>query len=124
MKLREQKRRRKLRGQGARARDWARYIRHYARHLKPGTIIETCGCDVARVTMIDGDDLEYESLTRGGRGSCSVYNCGPIPLRPVAIERRLQLFKEGGMQALTMRYYREDCQMTEQQAMEMIEQWK
>lgn len=98
---------------------WDKYIRHQSRHLKVGTIIETCGCDIARVISIEGDDLLYESLTRGGQGSCSVYNCGPLPLRPVAVQRRLDIFKTGGMKALVRRWWKEDCQMTDEQVAQL-----
>ena len=102
------------------------YIRHSARHFKPGTVIETCGCDVARVVSVnpDSDDIVYESLTRGGKGSCSIYNCAPVRLSQAGIERRLELFKEGGQAALSRRYYVEDCKLPVEQADELIEQWK
>ena len=101
------------------------YIRHRARHLKPGTIIETCGCDVARIISIDpeSDNIVHESLTRGGKGSCSIYNCGPIRLSQAAIERRLELYKEGGKDALARRYYVEDCKMTTEEADKLIKEW-
>ena len=97
---------------------WAQYVRSRARHLKPGTIIETCGCDVARIISVDAerDDIKYESLTRGGTGSCSIYHCGPIRLRPYAVQRRIGLFQKGGMRELTLRYYTEDCGMTREAA--------
>jgi hypothetical protein len=104
---------------------YRQYLRHTARHFKPGTIIETCGCDVARVVSVsaDGDDLVYESLTRGGKGSCSIYNCGPIRLSQVAIERRLELYKEGGQAALSRRYYVEDCKLSPEEADKLIKEW-
>lgn len=97
---------------------WEQYIRHRARHLKVGTVIETCACDVARVIEVDVElgHLKYISLTQGGEGSCSIMNCGPIQLRPYAVKRRLALFESGGMKALTMRYYTEDCKMSVDEA--------
>lgn len=105
---------------------WSRYIHHRARHLKAGTIIETCGCDVARIihTDVDCDDVEYESLTTGYRGSCSIYNCGPMPLSAGAVKRRLELFEQGGKDALTKRYYVEDCKMSPEDADKQIAEWK
>lgn len=104
---------------------WSQYLRHAARHLKIGTIIETCGCDVAQVTFVDPntDDLEYVSLTRGGRGCCSIFNCAPQRLNQNQAERRLALYKEGGMNALSKRYYVEDCHMTPEAAQEIIDEW-
>lgn len=98
------------------------HARHLARHLKIGTIFETCGCDVARVVSIDPnrDDIVYESLTHGGQGSCSLIHCGPLPLRPEAIQRRLAIYKQGGMEALFRRYFTEDGGMTEQD----YDEWK
>lgn len=102
---------------------WDQMIRHEARHLKPGTIIETCGCDVARIISTDGDNLDYESLTVGGRGSCSVFSCGPVRLSEQGIKKRLDLFKEGGKKALIMRYYTEDCRMSVEEATKTFSEW-
>ncbi len=105
-------------------RSWHQRVWHEARHLKPGTVIETCSCDVARVIFTDESDVEYVSLTTGMHGSCNIIACAPVPLRPAAIARRLQLFKEGGKRALTMRYYTEDCQLTPEAAVELAEKWE
>lgn len=109
-----------------RSKSWAQYIRHRARHLKVGTIIETCGCDVARIIMVDAasDSIDYESLTTGLEGSCSIYNCAPCPLRPVAVERRLALFKEGGKKALVRRYYIEDCNDSPEVVERFMKDWR
>lgn len=100
-------------------------MRHAARHLKVGTIIETCGCDIARVVAINvkEDNCEYRSLTRPdrGTGNCSIYNCGPKPLNKVAVQRRMDIFKRDGIKGLVRRYWKEDCWMTDEEitAMEL-----
>lgn len=126
MKLRSLRRAKQLRNQRPRANKYYdAYIRQAARHLKPGTIIETCGCDVARVLEVDpdSDDIKYESLTRGGVGHCSIFNCAPQRLRPYGATRRIEMFKRGGMKELTMRYYVEDCKMTREAAEAQYNEW-
>lgn len=104
---------------------WAQIVRHRARHLKVGTIIETCSCEVARVVEIDweGDDLKYEGLMRGGYGYCSIYNCAPKPLGAAAIARRMKIFEQGGFPAVIRRYHVEDCGMTDKQITDHNETW-
>lgn len=107
---------------------WSPYIRHRAKHLKVGTIIETCGLDVARIVVCDPDEdnIEYESLMfyKGqGHGSCSIYNCAPMLLTKYGIEKRLKLFEQGGRDAVHKRYYIEDCKMSEEQALATMREW-
>jgi hypothetical protein len=90
-------------------------------------IIETCGCDVARITHVSvtGDDVQYKSMTYPERwsGSCSIINCCPVKLTREEAERRIELFRQGGRTALTRRYYREDCKMSEEDIDKMMAEW-
>lgn len=102
-------------------RDYNGRIRRKGRHFKPGTVIETCGVDVARIKEIDGRDITYEYMFgryTSSTGSCCLMNCGPVRLNPAAIERRRQIFEREGYQGMVRRYWREDCHMTNEQIAE------
>jgi len=107
---------------------WGSDVRRAARHLKVGTIIETCGLDVAEIVNVDwqDDSIKYKSLTRPdqGFGYCSIRNCGPLPLRPYAVERRLDLFNKYGKDGLSLRYYVEDCRMPIEEAKKQLDAFK
>lgn len=79
-----------------------KYLRQLRYTLKPGRVIENCGCDVARILSVDWkyDNIWMESLTEGGQGSCSIYNCGPVVLKPEQIKKRLEIFKRAGKEGL------------------------
>lgn len=107
--------------------DRMKYLKNRIRELKPGTMIETCGLDIARIVYVDGDELCYDHVAGrypgGGHGYCSVLNCGPVILNPVALKKRMDIFKKDGARGLALRYYREDCKMTEEQIADRMGEW-
>jgi hypothetical protein len=132
MKIRQRQKSRHLPRKRKTDREWNRYYRNLLRQLKPGKLFETCGCDVARVlyTIPEKDELAYESLTRHGftglpaRGYCSLIHCVPTPLTRGEVNRRMEIFKSGGKVGLSMRYYTEECKMSEEESAEMIKTWE
>jgi len=81
-----------------------RYLNHLRSKLKYGMFVEDCRSHPCMVTGHDLEGFDCVSLVNGKPNSCSILNCGPIPLTKAEAYERADYMKQHGMEAYLVKY--------------------